>query len=197
MGGVILDLRAKETLSVPKALSVMFNIPVEKAQEIWKDRWREVVTNKVTPKEFLESISKIIKTNKSVQVLFSEWTELSLKNKECVNWKLLEVIKELKKNFKVYVLSDALDISQDDAITKDIKSRFDGYFVSYQEGLYKPDKEAYLNVLRKINLKAEECVFVDDILVNITVANSLGIKSILYINIEQFKNDLKKWCSYV
>lgn len=46
-------------------------------------------------------------------------------------------------------------------------------------------------MLEKINAKPEECVFVDDLQVNIDVANELGIKGVLYTNINQLKEDFE------
>lgn len=192
MGGVILDLTAKETLKVPNALSVMFDISIKKTSEIWKNHWREIVTGKETPREFLVKLSTLIKTDKSTDELLSEWTKLSMKDEKCINWTLLDYIVKLKKHYKVYVLTDALGIAQDDNLTINIKSRFDGYYVSYEEGVCKPDDKAFRNILRKINFKAKECIFVDDVILNTEAATMLGLTSILYVDFMQFKKELTK-----
>lgn len=194
MGGVILDLTAKETLSIPKAISVMFDIPLDKAQEIWNGHDRtQLLTGKETPIEFLNNIANIVNTRKDTKTLLDEWTQLSRKENNCIDWKLLDYIRTLKKRFKVYVMSDAINIAQDDVLTREVKSRFDGYFVSYKEGYKKPEKNAFVNVLDKIKVHAKECVFVDDTISNIKSAIELEINAIAYTNLRQLKKDIIRY----
>ena len=194
MGGVILDLSSKETLNIPTSLSVLFNISTDKARKIWLgyDRKR-LLTGKDSPIQFLQIIAKKLKVKKNTKTLFDKWILLSLKEKDCYNWQLLDYIKDLREKFKVYILSDTINVAQDDKLTLDIKSKFDDYFVSYEQGFIKPDKEAFLNILRKTNLKPEECVFIDDTFINVVSAKKLGITSFLYISLMQLKNDLSPY----
>ena len=57
---------------------------------------------------------------------------------------------------------------------------FDGLVFSGSVGLTKPHKDIYLHLLDRYNLKAEECIFVDDNVKNVETANILGIKGILF-----------------
>ena len=126
VGGVILDLSSKETLNIPTSLSVLFNISTDKARKIWTgyDRKR-LLTGKDTPNEFLQIVVNKLKVKKNTKSLLDKWTTLSLKEKDCYNWQLLDYIKDLRENFKVYILSDTVNVAQDDELTRDIKSRFD------------------------------------------------------------------------
>ncbi len=56
----------------------------------------------------------------------------------------------------------------------------DGGLVSFKSGRTKPDPEMYLDFLREYDLKAEECIFVDDTAENVDVATKLGFKGIVY-----------------
>lgn len=53
---------------------------------------------------------------------------------------------------------------------------FDHNFISCEEGIAKPDPEAWIRTLDHLGLKAEETVFVDDYIVNVEAACRLGIK---------------------
>lgn len=55
---------------------------------------------------------------------------------------------------------------------------FDRLYFSCDIGFVKPDKKAYEYVLNKENLKAEECVFVDDREENTKAAQQLGMKTV-------------------
>lgn len=57
---------------------------------------------------------------------------------------------------------------------------FDHNFISCEEGIAKPDPEAWVRPLDHLGLKAEETVFVDDYIVNIEAACRLGIKGWYY-----------------
>jgi HAD superfamily hydrolase (TIGR01509 family) len=72
---------------------------------------------------------------------------------------------------------------------------FDKVFLSYEIGLRKPDIKAYEYVLNKINLKGEECIFVDDLEENLVPALELGMKVILAKNPSQTVLDIKNYLS--
>ncbi len=63
---------------------------------------------------------------------------------------------------------------------------FDGYVVSSDIGIIKPDRRIYDFFLKKYNLKAEECFFIDDMAVNIDGAKAVGMNGAV------FKNDYRE-----
>lgn len=63
--------------------------------------------------------------------------------------------------------------------------------VSGREKMKKPDHEIYQLCLQRNNLKAEDCVFIDDSIKNIEASQALGIQSILFKNPKQLKQELK------
>lgn len=54
---------------------------------------------------------------------------------------------------------------------------FDGFIVSADHKLSKPEKEIYHILLNTYSLRAEECFFIDDSPVNTAAAEKLGIRS--------------------
>lgn len=66
----------------------------------------------------------------------------------------------------------------------------DDVLVSSYEKLTKPDKAIYERLLEKFALKPEETVFIDDRLVNIEGAESVGIKGIHFTNYEEASEKL-------
>lgn len=61
----------------------------------------------------------------------------------------------------------------------------------------KPDVEIYETLLKKYQLTADECVFIDDRMENIEGAEKAGIHGICFETIGQVKEDLKKYNIYV
>ena len=56
--------------------------------------------------------------------------------------------------------------------------------ISFIEGVVKPDPEIYKILLNRYDLKAEECVFIDDTEENVIGAEKLGIKGIVFTGYE-------------
>ncbi|GHU42404.1 haloacid dehalogenase [Clostridia bacterium] len=79
-------------------------------------------------------------------------------------------------------------------ITKDeigFIREMEGGLFSFDVQLIKPEEEIYLELLHKYNLKAEECVFLDDKAINIKTSESLGIAGIVFRSQEQAVKELR------
>lgn len=61
----------------------------------------------------------------------------------------------------------------------------DGGILSYLEKVIKPEPEIYELLMERFDLKAEECVFMDDTEKNLITAKELGMETILYTDQEQ------------
>lgn len=70
--------------------------------------------------------------------------------------------------------------------------KVDGKVVSGFVQLVKPDREIYEYLLKKYDLKAEECVFIDDRQENVEAAKEIGINGIWFWNYEQMIGELEK-----
>lgn len=68
----------------------------------------------------------------------------------------------------------------------------DGGILSYRDKLIKPQREIYQLLLERYGLKAEESVFLDDTEKNLSGAEKLGIRTILFQSREQAVEDLEK-----
>ena len=63
---------------------------------------------------------------------------------------------------------------------RDSLTAFDGMVISGAIGIVKPDPAIYRHILDKFDLRAEECVFIDDSEKNIAGAEAMGIKGYLF-----------------
>ena len=68
----------------------------------------------------------------------------------------------------------------------------DGYVVSGQEKVVKPDARLYRILLERFGLKAEECVFIDDNPANTAGAEAVGIHGIVFHDASQLRKDLDR-----
>ena len=69
-------------------------------------------------------------------------------------------------------------------------SYFSRVFLSFDIGYLKPDKRAYLAVLRELG--APEAVFIDDRNVNVDAAVSAGMNGVVYDSPSQLNSELEK-----
>lgn len=108
------------------------------------------------------------------------------------NQKMIELVKQ--KGLKYYILSnypkDAFAYTYD--LCPFIRDA-DGALISYSVLKLKPEKEIYLTLLVKYNLKAEECLFIDDLPCNIEGANAVGIKGIVHKNLDDTYKELERY----
>lgn len=68
----------------------------------------------------------------------------------------------------------------------------DGGILSWRDKLIKPDPKIYRLLLERYDLRAEECVFVDDTPENVEGAVQQGIHGIVFENREQVEEELRK-----
>jgi putative hydrolase of the HAD superfamily len=69
-------------------------------------------------------------------------------------------------------------------------SRFDVLVWSYQLKMAKPDPAIYRHVLKELGTRPEETLFIDDRQVNIDAANAMGMKGVLFTDVDQLRADL-------
>ena len=188
-GGVFLDLKGKHT-GVPANLAKIFNISEDKAAEIWQENKNDLLIGKETPKEFLIRMNALLGVSLDPDKTHESWIGLNKMEKNDINWKLVEYVENLKDRYQIHMLTNvvALDNTNSEWYSHATKY-FHNIYRSFEIGHKKPNKEAFLHVLEKIGANPAECVFIDDIQINVDTANTLGIKGILYTNFYQLKKD--------
>ena len=95
---------------------------------------------------------------------------------------LLNTLKE--KGAKLYLLSNISNYFAENyesvAEIKDVLSKFDGVVFSAPIRMVKPDREIFEHLLAKFDLRAEDCIFIDDSDKNIAGAAAVGIEGYLF-----------------
>lgn len=186
-GGVI--LKHKATL-LKDILHELFPNP-GKVDGIWKKYKLRLYAGKATSEELLSALMKAIPTDYSANELKDKWMDIYKKETSDVDWQLLDFIGKLRRKYKVYLMTDTIDMHDKFNSRRQIYNRFDEVYKSFEEGLAKAEgKDAYLNILKKIKVRAQECVFVDDLDINVKTSEEVGMKGIAYRNFEQLKEQL-------
>jgi haloacid dehalogenase superfamily, subfamily IA, variant 3 with third motif having DD or ED len=103
----------------------------------------------------------------------------------------IELLSTLGKEYKLVLLSDNAKewISYIEGIHPFLEL-FNKKFYSYELNSTKKNAETFVDVLRKLSVEPDECLFIDDSINNIRIAKSVGVQSIHFSDIEKLKKDL-------
>lgn len=153
-----------------------FNERQEEVKSFYFDSlWNEYDQGLYSVEEMIEKgVKQFPELELSIKKLMYHWTEFVIPLKDNVAY-----IKDLKRlGYNVYILSN---IPEDD--TKYLRSlgvfdTIDGGVFSYEYKKIKPDPEIFHILLEKYNLKASECLFLDDQKDNVVAASNLGFETI-------------------
>jgi len=102
---------------------------------------------------------------------------------------VIELLPALKaRGHRLYYLSNIHHEIRDYLLEKNgLFELFDGGVFSCDIRIVKPSFGIYHRLLDENHLIAEECIFFDDIMINVEAASSLGIKGVLFTGIESAK----------
>ena len=187
-GGVFLNLMGQHS-GVPKQLSEVLSIPENDAEKLWKENKEKLLTGKETPKQFLDRVVRGVYGNANMAEVHAKWEASDRVKKDQINWQLVDYVEQLRKSgYQLHMLTDTIDLSRkNDPIVKEIDTHFQNVFKSHEEGIKKPDKNAFINALKKIKAEPKECVFVDDYESNVKAASELGITAVQFTTTEKLK----------
>lgn len=192
LGNVLIDFKPIKYIKSlgyddEKALEI-FNKTIK--DSIWADMDRGIYRDK-------ESYVKAFKTKyPEIQddidkFLGGPWMEnviFPLKD----NLKMIDLVKE--KGLKYYILSnypkDAFEYTYN--MCPFIQNG-DGMVISYDVLMIKPNKNIYLKLLDKYGLKANECLFIDDLDINVEGAKSVGINAFVFKDLEDGYKKLEEY----
>ena len=98
----------------------------------------------------------------------------------------LEQLRELKKQYGIYMLSNTNSIMWHSRIAEDFRQEgleredyFDGIVTSFEARSIKPDAKIFHTVVEKLGIKPEETLFLDDSQKNLDAAAELGFQTLL------------------
>ena len=100
-----------------------------------------------------------------------------------------KVLKQLSQKYKLVLLTNTLSLSYEKFLETGLQKYFDYIITSFDTGLIKPDQEIFKLILKKYNIKPEECVMIgDNPTDDIEPAQKLGMKTILIDRKNKYPN---------
>ena len=150
------------------------------------DIFLSLMNGEITEEEYW---SKIIEKNKW-DIGIKELKDAIRKNFQEIPG-TIEILKALKLKYKLGLLSvHGKEWIQFCNKKFDHHKFFDAIYYSFEEGVGKPDKRAYEKILIKLDVSAGQAIFIDDQERFLLPARELGIKTVLFKNSKQLKEEL-------
>ena len=146
-------------------------------------------TGLISGQEFFEELSKLC----GLKINYEELKDIYSKDKFTLIEGMMELIESLKANYKIGLLSNTSEWDFDYMMkTVPMIKTFDTITTSFEVKAMKPNPKIWEEALNKLQLKAEECVYTDDILEYVQAAKNLGLNAVQFVGVEKFKEDLKR-----
>lgn len=140
----------------------------------------------------LAQLKKSMSTQFHVKENDLEW-DVSFKRMNRVNKNVIKLIGRLSKHYRIAILTNvsrSRHIMKMEDYLENVK--YDMMFTSCYLKMAKPDHRIYRYVLKKMNSKPGETVFIDNLKRNTDGAKEIGIKTIQFVGYKDLVNRLKK-----
>ncbi len=188
LGNVLISFKPSEYLESKK-------YPAKLKDTILKDvfgsrEWQMLDDGKITIKEATDAITiNSSLTRDEIAHIFDLRTEIIFPL--TLNIKLLPELK--KHGFKLYYLSNfPLDIFDEVRNGYFFFRYFDGGIISSEVKLSKPHAGIYNLLLKKYSLIPEECLYIDDIEINVISSESVGMKGFYTSGSPDISSEVRK-----
>jgi glucose-1-phosphatase len=182
LGGIFMELSYKKTEEAFESLGVA-NFHELFTQHKASPLFAKLETGGIDENEFYKGFRKLVGIDLTNEQIKNAWNAMLLSfPAERLLW-----LEEISKKYKIYLFSNTNSIHynafQNIFRENTGKQNLDGYFIkayySHKLGLRKPGEEAFVEILKRENLGAEETLLIDDTAVNIEGAKRVGIQGIL------------------
>lgn len=189
LGGVCFSDGTKKFAS---NISIQYNIPFCQISELLNGEIGSLYrTGEISKEKFWNLFRERLKINDYKPSDFSEqWNRLY-----APNYGMLELLKVLNRNhYGLYYLSD--NVEDRVIYLKQHYSFFDlfqGGIFSYEIGCRKPNIIMYKRIIDMINIQPEKCLYIDDKIEFLKPADSLGMNTIHFTNIQKLCEEFERY----
>jgi len=189
LGGVYFTNGKKEAI---KKASKKFSLSPKKMNDAISQKsyygglWRK---GRISEKEFAKGASKKLKiTTETMQDIIKIWHNSYKPHKG-----MRKIVRKLRENYKVVILSGNTKerVKYVDRKFK-FEEEFDRVLYSFTLKLNKPKPSVFKAAVKKLRVKPENCLVVDDNKQFISAVRKLNANAILFSNPKQLIRDLKK-----
>ena len=194
LGGVIIDIdrnrcvEALEKLGVADADSLL-------GKYVQSGIFADLESGNISPSEFRDALRRhagnTALTDSDIDTAFQKFL-IGLPERR------LEELRELRRSYRVYLLSNTNPIMWNDSIVRLFRSEgkeredyFDGMETSFEARVMKPDAAIFRYTVDKLGIRPEETLFIDDSQANLDAASALGFATALAVPGRDFADIIK------
>lgn len=186
LGGVILDLSVDHTI---RSFSKLSSIPHPEVKRIFVEtpEFEDYEKGLLDDRQFRDFVRKVYSLDATDEEIDASWNAML----RGIPLEKLELLLDLKKKYRVFLLSNTNGIHLDyinGVLMKHLNGNplLDDYFhkayYSHRMLKRKPEAEIFEQVLQENNLRPGETLFMDDNILNVEGARGLGIQTIFITN---------------
>ena len=188
LGNVLISFRPSEFFDKKKYPG---NIKAKILSDIFGSKdWRRLDNGEITTSEAIDAIAlKSSLKKEEIAHIFNLRSELMFPLDE--NVRLLPELK--KQGFRLYFLSNfPIDIFEEIKTGYYFFRYFDGGIISSEAKFSKPDIRIYEILLEKYSLIPGECLFIDDLEINVKAAEVAGMKGLVTFGSLEISKEIEK-----
>jgi len=164
------------------------NLDLNNLVHVRRELWQKAIVEEITEEKFWRGILDEFHIDLPLEVIRREWYTGFDPVRETFN-----LAERVKKKYRVALLTntvrDWFTYWREKYCLDDL---FDIIVTSFDEKVRKNNPEIYIKALKKLRVRPEECVFIDDKEKNTKTADMLGMKTIIFTSPEQCESELKK-----
>ena len=193
LGGVIMDIRRLNCVASFERLGMKDadNFLGEYSQ---KGPFLQLEEGAISEEEFRTAVRALINEEVSDEQIDSAFCDFLVG----IPKYRLEQLRQLKKSYNIYMLSNTNSIMWRSRIAEDFRQEgleredyFDGIVTSFEARSIKPDAKIFHTVVEKLGINPDETLFLDDSQKNLDAAAQLGFHTLLVTPGSEFFELLK------
>jgi HAD superfamily hydrolase (TIGR01509 family) len=171
--------------SLLKKLSPKYSFDNQVFNTRFEEHEEEYMAARIDDKEFWERVCE------GLNIPYEDYAS-AFATAYQLNPAMVTLIEELKKQYRIILFSDNFNLlSQQLRKDPQLAKLFEKMFFSNEMKLTKSNPASFKYILGEIKEIPEKCVFTDDKERKLTAAKELGIKTIHFKNVEDFKKELE------
>ncbi len=168
LGNVIL----KDSPSIVLENSKISNENYQIIKNRFFNNWNELDLGNETLKEHFDNCGFDFYVDENIKEILLNYYKYRPFNNE-----IIELMNNLKSNkYNIFILSNNNKEAYEYLKKLPIFKSVDGWVVSCDYHITKPNKEIYIKLFQAFNIRPEECFFIDDKEENVNIAKTLGMK---------------------
>jgi epoxide hydrolase-like predicted phosphatase len=184
-GGVVVDMHPL----IDKIVSIF---KPEDKHEFWNElneRCLPLCRGEITEMQYWKNIMRELGIALPTTKVKDLWTE-DFTNLTSIDHGVMNIIHSLKPKYRLGLVSNTIPAHVRIMRRRGMLKHFDAVILSCEVKMAKGDPDMFLLAAKQLDVKPEECIFIDDVPAFLATAQSIGMKAILFKNAKQLKTDL-------